>query len=155
MNSIDAHVINVLTDLVEVCRNGQRGFETAAEHTEAGGGPELFQGYAAERQEYIRELQAQIFALGGETEKSGSMGGSLHRGWMNLRSAMTSKEAAALLGECERGEDAAVKAYREALKTELDPETRTIVSRQARGVEAVHDRVKQLRDSVAHQHHGE
>lgn len=149
MNSIDERVIKVLGDLVEICRDGQHGFETAAEHLEAAGMRDLFRNFAVERGECIRELRAQIFALGGDTEKSGSVGGSLHRGWMNLRSAMTSKEAAALLDECERSEAIAVKAYQEALKAELDPETRSIVSRQSQSVEFVHGRLQQLRDALA------
>jgi uncharacterized protein (TIGR02284 family) len=146
MNSIDERVINVLTGLTEICRDGRHSFETAAEQAEAGGVRPLFQSYAVERQQYVRELQAQISALGGNPEKSGSVAGSLHRGWINLKAAMTANDLASVLSESERGEDAAVSAYEDALQVELDPDTRTIVSRQLRGVKAACERVKQLRE---------
>ena len=47
----------------------------------------------------------------------------------------------------------AVKNYREALQgAELDVNTRAVVQRQAAGVQEAHDRIKQLRDSVAYAH---
>ena len=66
---------------------------------------------------------------------------------------MSSDEPHAVLAECERGEDAAVANYRAALnETELDSESRALVQRQASGVQEAHDRIKQLRDSVAYAH---
>lgn len=150
MNSIDERVIAGLTELAEACRDGQRSFTMAAESAELESGErELVQAYAAERGEYVRELQAQIFALGGKGEEAGGVAGSLHRGWMNLRSAITSREAAALLSACAEAEAAALRAYHEVLKTELDPETRAILTRQARGVEGVLQGLRQTRDVVA------
>jgi uncharacterized protein (TIGR02284 family) len=148
MNSIDEQTIRTLRALIEICQDGQRGFETAAGDARAGELSQLFLAYAQERGEYVKALQAQVAALGGDAGKSGSVGGSLHRGWMNLKSAMASDEPHAVLVECERGEDAAVEAYREALETALDPESRKIVAHQARAVQATHDRLKQLRDST-------
>lgn len=142
MNSIDERVITLLSNLTDICRDGQKWFETAAEYAESEGEREALRSYAEERREFVRELQAQIFALGGEGDKSRGVAGSLHRGWMNLRSAMTAKEAAALLGECERSEARALKTYRDALTAELDPETRALLNRQARSVEMGLNRLK-------------
>lgn len=148
MNSIDEQTIRTLRTLIEICRDGQRGFETAAGDARAGDLSQLFLAYAQERGTYGEALQTQVAALGGDAEKSGGMAGSLRRGWINLKSAMASDEPHAVLAECERGEDAAIEAYDEALETPLDPESRKIVSHQARGVRAAHDRMRQLRGSA-------
>ena len=58
----------------------------------------------------------------------------------------TTRDALAILEECERGEDSAVKAYQEALATEMG-EAHVVVAQQATEVQAAHDKVRSLRDS--------
>ena len=153
MKSSQDKSISVLNDLIETCEDGEHGFTTAAKDAKDAELGRVFSQYAAQRGNYIRELQERVRALGGDPDKHGSVSGSLHRGWINLKAALTSDEPHAVLAECERGEDAAVANYRDALKsTELDSETRALVQRQAAGVQEAHDRVKQLRDSVAYAH---
>lgn len=147
MNNIDQKVLSVIADLVQICKDGQHGFETAARDVNATELQQLFRGYASERQQFVRELEAQTVALGDKVDESGSVAGAIHRGWMNLKAGVASNEPAAILAECERGEDAALTAYRKALAENIDPETRGIVVRQLASVKAAHDRVKSLRDS--------
>ena len=73
----------------------------------------------------------------------------MHRAWIDLKSAVTSGDDHAILAECERGEDSAVKEYRDAMgKEELSSPIRQIVSRQYTEVQNAHDRIKQLRDAT-------
>ena len=54
-----------------------------------------------------------------------------------------------VLAECERGEDSALARYRAALAADgLPLEVREVIERQCTGVQANHDRIRQLRDSV-------
>jgi uncharacterized protein (TIGR02284 family) len=145
--------VSVLKDLIETCKDGQHGFRTAAEDAKDAELARVFTEFSSQRTTFIGELQDRVRSLGGNPDESGSVSGSLHRGWIDLKSAMSSNEPHAVLAECERGEDAAVKSYREALEENLDPITRGIVSRQYASVQAAHDRVKQLRDSVAYSSH--
>lgn len=145
--------ISILNDLIDTCKDGQHGFGTAAKDGKDAELGKVFSQYAEQRSNYIRELQNRVRALGGDPDTHGTVSGTLHRGWINVKSAMTSDEPHAVLAECERGEDAAVANYRSALKeTELDTESRALVQRHMAGVQAAHDRVKQLRDSVAYAH---
>ena len=75
------------------------------------------------------------------------MKAAVHRGWLSLKSAATSRDSKAILKECERGEDYAKAKYAEALKLDLPAAVREIVARQYQGVIANHDRVRDLRDS--------
>jgi uncharacterized protein (TIGR02284 family) len=72
----------------------------------------------------------------------------MHRGWINLKSAITSKEESAILAECERGEDAAVQAFEKAMDDDLPSPVRDIVSRQFSEIKSAHDRIKNLRDAA-------
>jgi len=71
---------------------------------------------------------------------------SLHRGWIDIKSAITGKDDHAILAEAERGEDVAVAAYQKALKESLPAQAQTIVQQQAARVQQAHDTVRNLRD---------
>lgn len=148
MNTDHDKTISLLNDLIEICQDGHHGFATAAEDAEDQDLRSIFEQYAMERSRFATELQTRIRSLGGDPDQHGSVSGKLHRGWIDLKSAIASNEPHAVLAECERGEDAAVKAYREALEKDLDLATRDIIARQYSSIQSAHDRVKQLRDSA-------
>ncbi len=148
MNSTIKTTVHTLNDLTEVLKDGQHGFETAAKDVKASELAQIFQGYAKQRAEFAAKLQAHVLAIGADVEKSGSIAGSMHRGWINLKSALSTNEPQAVLDEAERGEDVAVAAYRKALEqTDIDPATRTLITSQSTAVKAAHDHVRDLRDS--------
>lgn len=148
MNATINETIDVLNELTETLKDGQHGFETAAKDVKAPELAQVFQRYAKQRAEFSSQLQAQVSHLGGSVEKSGSIAGAAHRGWINLKAALAKNEPHAVLSEAERGEDAAVAAYKKALEhTELDSATRDLISRQFAEVKAAHDQVRNLRDS--------
>jgi uncharacterized protein (TIGR02284 family) len=93
-------------------------------------------------------LQALVRDLGGDPENSGSLAASLHRRWIDVKSLVTGKDDAAILNECERGEDVAKNAYQDALKANLPANVLSVVQRQAASVQEAHDRVKSLRNST-------
>lgn len=150
MKMTNEKTLSALNDLIEICKDGQHGFRTAAEDAKDADLARIFTEFSTQRTSFIAELQDRVRSLGGDPEKSGSVSGSLHRGWIDMKAAISSHEPHAVLAECERGEDAAVKAYREALDENLDPISRGIISRQYASIQAAHDRIKQLRDSLTY-----
>jgi len=72
----------------------------------------------------------------------------MHRGWINLKSAVTNGDDKAILSECERGEDSAVHEYEEAIQDGLTGVAREIVTRQFTEIKSAHDRVRNLRDTA-------
>jgi uncharacterized protein (TIGR02284 family) len=137
-------VIDTLNDLIETCKDGEEGFRTVAEDLRRTDLKPQFQTAAARCAEAARELQAQVQRLGGTPERKGSLAGSAHRRWVDIKSAITGKDDAAVLAECERGEDVAKASYQAALKKDLPPEIRAIVERQYQGVLEHHDTVRNL-----------
>ena len=74
---------------------------------------------------------------------------SMHRGWINIKSAVTGKDEHAILAECERGEDSAVAEYRKALDAgDLPAHVAETLRAQSGVVKAAHDRVRNLRDAL-------
>lgn len=142
--------VSTLNDLIETCRDGQNGFKEAAENVKSPDLKSFFTQVAAERGQFVQELQAQVRTLGGDPEKSGSTAGAIHRVWMDLKGTFTGKDDHAILAECERGEDSAVDAYKDAIKDgELLPNLLVIVERQFQTIQQTHNRVKQMRDAKA------
>jgi uncharacterized protein (TIGR02284 family) len=142
-------VTGVLNELIELCRDGEQGFRTAA----AGiGDPtlrRLFESYAGQRASFARELQAEVARRGDEPARSGDAPGALHRGWMKVREAASGNDEAAILAECERGEDAAVRAYRQAVAQPIPGASADLVERQYVQVKDAHDHVRMLERSQA------
>lgn len=137
-------VIDTLNDLIETCKDGENGFRTCAEDAKRPDLKTVFLKGAQRCAEGARELQAEVQRLGGKPERTGSLAGSAHRRWVDIKSAITGKDDAAVLAECERGEDVAKASYQRALDKDLPPAIRTIVQRQYEGVLQNHDTVRSL-----------
>ena len=137
-------VISTLNNLIETCKDGQNGFQTAAEGVKNSELKTLFHTYAQQRAQFAGELQGEVRRLGGDPEQTGSVAATLHRGWINIKSAVTGEDENAVISECERGEDSAVSNYRDALNADLPADVRSIVERQYTQVKSAHDRIRAL-----------
>ena len=138
-------IATVLNDLIDVCKDGEAGFRDAAEGTKESEYRALFNKYSAQRAEFARELQNQVAMLDEKPEKTGTVRGALHRGWINIKEAVTGNNLKAIIDECERGEDVAKDTYERALNEGALPDhLRNIVQRQYTQVKAAHDSVRAL-----------
>jgi uncharacterized protein (TIGR02284 family) len=142
-------VIDTLNNLIETCRDGQQGFKDAAEAVNDSELKTLFYEYSQQRAQFGAVLMELVRELGGDPTHSGSTAGALHRGWIELKSAITGGSDQAILNECERGEDSAKDNYREALERNLPANIADVVRQQATAVQAAHNRVRELRNSQA------
>jgi uncharacterized protein (TIGR02284 family) len=139
------NAVSTLNNLIETCKDGQNGFQTAADGVRNGELKTLFHTYAQQRAQFAAELQAEVRRLGGDPEETGSIAAGLHRGWINIKSAVTGEDEKAVISECERGEDSAVRNYEDALGEEdLPQDIRSIVERQYTAVKEAHDRIRSL-----------
>lgn len=138
-----------LNGLIKICKDGQDGFRDAAENVKNPDLKTLFSQYSLQRSKFAGELQALVIEHGEEPDKTSSIVSAIHRGWMDLKSAFTKGSDHAILAECERGEDYAVKAYRQALADELPANIRDVVFSQNTAVQATHDDIRDRRDSAA------
>jgi len=141
-------VISVLNDLIETSKDGEKGFQECAENIKSVQLKSLFNQHAQECATAARDLQQLVRGLGGEPETSSSIAGALHRRWVDLKGTVTGKDDEAILNECERGEDVALKAYRAALEKPLPESIRMEVEKQLQGVQRNHDQIKSLRNQA-------
>jgi uncharacterized protein (TIGR02284 family) len=144
MSTDNNDVISTLNNLIETCKDGQNGFQTAAEGVKGSDLKTLFLGYSQQRAQFAGELQNEVLRLGGDPEQAGSVAATLHRGWMDIKAAVTGADESAVIAECERGEDSAVKNYKDALNQNLPQDIRGVVEQQYTQVQAAHDRIRSL-----------
>jgi uncharacterized protein (TIGR02284 family) len=138
----------LLNELVETLKDGQKGYSDAMTDVEDTNLKDTFKKYAAQRAEYITEIEDQMFKLNLKPDEGASVTGTIHRAWIDLKAALTSKDNKAVLNECERGEDYAKKAYQTTLKAQdLPSNLKSVIEKQYQGVTEAHDKIKSLRDS--------
>lgn len=142
--------MNVIEDLVETLEDGRKGFSDAAEKLREGGHTQVaeqMREFSEQRARFSHELREMARSAGGEIDEEGSAAGALHRGWMDLKAALTGDDAHAILAAAETGEDHAVGEYDDALQEDgLSGRLRELIARQADEVRRAHDRVRDLRD---------
>jgi uncharacterized protein (TIGR02284 family) len=143
-------IISTLNSLIETLKDGQEGFKQSASGVDDPQLKTIFDTLALQRSKFAGELQNEVVRLGdSEPETSSSATGAIHRTWINIKSAVTNRDRHAILAEAERGEDAAVDAYEDAMQEDLPAPIREIVTRQQTEVKAAHDKIRNLRDAAA------
>ena len=140
-----------LKNLVQTLHDGQEGFRTASENVKDASLKEVFGRFSLQRSKFAGELERELLSFGEEDPQNEgtSVAGAIHRGWIDLKAALTKQDDHAVLAEAERGEDVAVKAYKDALDRDNLPQPlRVTITTQAVAVKAAHDEIKALRDST-------
>jgi uncharacterized protein (TIGR02284 family) len=140
---------STLNELIQTSKDGENGFRAAAESVEDSNLRHLLESYAQQRAEFAAELQLEVLRLAQDPADTGHAAAALHRSWMDIKAGLTGRDEAAVIAECERGEDTAVAAYRKALESELPEDLRMVVQRQFLEVQQAHDHIRSLERSHA------
>jgi len=143
-----AELIECLNDLIQTCRDGENGFQAAADHVQDADLKSFFTDCSVQRAQFSSELESEIRQLGGTPVKSGSVSAAFHRGWMNIKSIVTGSSTDAIVAECERGEDAAIENYQQVLKKNLPPNVLPVVKHQFTQIKRAHDRIRDLEQAA-------
>ncbi len=136
-----------LNELLETCYDGLDGFRSAIKEID---NDEVI-AFCESRIQRIDEAAADLYTaiqhLGVHPAEHGHPAARMHRGWIQLRAALTSGNAA-ILAEIERGEELAAKQYHEALAKPLPEAMRDMVEEQAQGADENLERVRSLRETT-------
>ncbi len=137
--------VSKLDDLITTTIDSARGFENSAQDAPDSRYSGFFRDMARERREVVSMLQAQSRALGGTPTEQGSIAGTLHRRWEDLRNALGGGDSA-VIKEVERGEDYLKEEYERAINDEnVSEETRAVMRRAYESVRRGHDQASMLK----------
>jgi len=144
-------VVDVIHDLINTCRDGEKGFKEAADHAKNPSLKSMATEVSRERAGYARELESELASIAPEKsdkKDEGHVVGAIHRAWIDTKTALGAGDQA-ILEWLEQAEDYAKGKYEKALSVGLPTNILAVVRRQSQSVIATHDRVKALRDAKA------
>lgn len=142
-------IVDTLNDLIRIVEDSHEGYRQAAESSEDPDLKALFGDLADQRGAIVRELQRTVAEQGGAPDMGGTVVGSAHRFFLELKSAVLGHDRAAMLAEVQRGESECVRRYEEALAKDLPPDVVVAVSPHLDRIRVDHDRMAELRNAVA------
>lgn len=148
MNGKSGEVRAVANRLLRINNASEKGFNLAAVNVKNRGLKLILKSFAQERAEYTMELSQLVASTGGKTVEGSGWLARLHRGWINIKAAMTIGQVqteSVVLAEVSRGERAARQAYQRALEQPLPSEVQSVVQRQYEGLRAAEQQIRQLR----------
>lgn len=144
-----------INDLVETCKDGMKGYETAAENVD---NPQIkaeLSRFSQQRAQFMNELESQAQRMGIRTHQENTLegmatdaAGAVHRGWINIKSAVTGHDSKAVLNECENGDAAALKTYEQALNENLPPTIKNVIEKQHSEILQAKNKISELKQRI-------
>ena len=134
----------VLNTLIETCKDGERGLLHAAELVADPALKSFFTDTASRRAQFATDLLPHALRLGGASTADGTAGASLHRRWMDIRSAWSGHDDHAVVAEARRGDSFTVLAFKSAVEGVLPATVRDLVEHEYAAVRDCHLRFADL-----------
>jgi uncharacterized protein (TIGR02284 family) len=127
------------------------GFKEVADNCDSPELADLFRNYEAQRRQQATELAGYLSPEDREqTDDDRSAAATAHQWWINLRDSVSGNDDLVTLEEAERGEDAILDKYRDAVgddETMRSPAA-DAVRQQHDAVKAAHDSIRAMRDRL-------
>jgi uncharacterized protein (TIGR02284 family) len=140
------NVEDTLKTVIESLIDGQEGFQKIGDELKDETLKRYFLAESLKRAQFRGDLETILHQEGiHDIKESGTVSGTILRSWADLKSKMGGGDHT-LLSTAEEAEDAAKKAYEEALAHELPLPVRQVLSEQSTHIQTAHDYVKAARD---------
>lgn len=147
------NLVEVLNDLIRINHDRTEGYAKAADNARDIDVDlrAIFNKMGNESREYAQQLTDEVVHLGGEPASGTTASGKIYRAWMDVKATFTGKDRTSVLAACEFGEDAAQRAYQEALASDAEMEAgvRQLIATQKSALKNSHDLIKKYRDMHA------
>lgn len=151
MENHNEKAVHQLNQLLTRNYDAEAGYKDAAENVEDPQLKNFFEQAAQQRYDFGHKIKSEIKQLGGSPEKGTSVASTVHRAWMDLKSAVASRNNMAVLNECARGEEAAIKDYQEALEApEITGSCESIIQNQLNEIQGKVRHINELKDQFEH-----
>ena len=141
-----------LRDLIRINNDRVTGYSKAATQTDDQQLQSLFSQLSQQSRQFASELRSLVIDNDKNVTDETTTAGKIYRTWMDVKATFGGDDRKGILASCEFGEDAAQKAYKEALEEDdLTPDVRATIESQKATLRQAHDKIKMMRDrAVAH-----
>jgi uncharacterized protein (TIGR02284 family) len=143
------HLVIMLNDLAIINKDRVEGYKKAekqvGEHSDL---RSLFREKFNQSEEFISDLQSRIKELGANHSVDTSLAGKIFRAWMGIKNTFKPNDATSILDSCEFGENAAIKAYDDVLRSDIEipAGVRQQILEQQTAIKKSYDMIKKYGD---------
>lgn len=114
------NLVIILKDLARINNDRIEGYRKARKQADNHSDlSSIFYEKSKQSEDFINELQEQIRALEGNNSVDTTFAGKIFRMWMGIKNTFKPNNTTSILDSCEFGETAAIKAYDEALHSDV------------------------------------
>lgn len=139
--------VNVLQNILEKNYDAEKGYTKAMTDAKTPALKGFLKQQAAQRSRFATAIDHKLRALNETPKESGSVTGSLHRTWIDIKSSLTGNDDEAVLNEVIRGEKASVEEYQDVMKNNtLAPDITQELQSQLNDIQGTLNKVKRLED---------
>lgn len=125
----------ILNNLLQYLNDSFYGLNECAEQAKSTELKNYLMKMAAEREEFISELESIIVLLDGEPIERGTLMGPLHRFYIALKTKISDDTHEAIREEIIRGDTMLIEVYKETLKEETNKDIKAVLTRQVNHVQ--------------------
>lgn len=124
--------VPVLNDLILINNDRVTGYQKAIEQLSEQDSDlvNLFEGFIDQGQAIARQLRQIVESSGVSAEEGTTLGGKIYRAWMDAKAVFVETDRRSVLAICERGEDAAQNAYKDALDVAMPADIFNFLEKQ-------------------------
>ncbi len=140
----------VLNDLLKINNDRVEGYVKAIHESHDSDLKGLFMDMADVSKKIAMSLTQEIVKRGRAAEVGNTTNaGKIYRVWMDVKAKFTGEDRESILNSCEFGEDAAQKAYKQALQEDgLEDDVRELIIEQKDELKEAHDLIRDKRDEA-------
>lgn len=136
--------------LIEKNNDAYKGYKNASDNAESSQLKSYLLQQASERQSFANKLSGnlKVYNPDFKVDTDGSTTGTIHRAWMDAKTALSVDDDESILEECIRGDKASVEEYKEFLKDHnaAPQDMRSTIEGQLQNVQNTLGRVTRLED---------
>ena len=117
-------IARALTDILNLNRNSVKGYQEAAEEVKSADLKAKLSQFSQQRAGFVSELEGFAKQYGIDAHSTNTVesvasdaAAAVHRGWINIKSAITGQDDSAVLEAAETGEASALKTYETVLSS--------------------------------------
>ena len=113
-----SEAIEALNDLIQINHDRVEGYQKAVDDMKDSNNPmtaTLFKQYLKDSNTNVEQLASYVSSMGGTPSTSTTLGGKLHRLWMDVKSTFAIHDKESALETCIFGDAAAIKSYEAAI----------------------------------------
>ncbi|MFB6319850.1 PA2169 family four-helix-bundle protein [Saccharicrinis sp. FJH54] len=139
-----------LQELTDICKDGAKGYETAAKNIEYSDLRTLFLRLSQQRKQFIEEINDEAIKLGIHLDTTGTIKGIFHRTWLNAKASISGSTNEKVIEESMTGEKAAIETYGKVLaEPEIPGYLTEMLSEQQYLIKVAIDQLNALKKEVA------